>query len=420
MNSVPEGRRHDGTGKAWGRNSLLAAGILAASFPINDANAAKVCPGVSAETFMGATQITDTCGANTGAITAGALSSDSQNKIEERRKQQIEARRQAEERRKKQNRTVSGRALGFAPDSTDYSDSGDSTFGPGLGALGYSKSPVFTKAEPLEPTIETVVWGRGFFVHDNQTGTSNVTDFAAVSRSVGALAGIDQTLALPSEQHVTFGAFGGEAITTHTMSLGDRSTTRAPTAGAYLLYFAGDAFSADVTYGHSWFQNSGPDRAVAFLGGNATYVQTALETARAVDLVDANLHYRFNPGARDGSWWWEPTFGVLQAFITQSLGLQNQTMTRVKGGVNVGTSFDWGGAAVEPRFAALAFSDVSVNGVEADILTDRSQLWGKVIATLNFVWSKSFSTAIEGQVYGTSGVLNIIGYAGMLQARYRW
>jgi hypothetical protein len=394
--------------RAWGWNSLLAAGILAAGFPVNDANAGN-CPGVSAESFLGAAPLPfkDVCGTNTGAITAGGISADTQKSIEERRKAT-------------QNKTVSRRPLGFAPDSRDDSNSGDSKFDAAFGALGYYKSPVFTKAEPLEPSIETVAWGRGFFMHDNQTGTSNGTDFGAVSRSVGGLGGIDWTLALPSQQHVSFGAFGGEATTTHTMSLGDRSTTRAPTAGAYLLYFAGDSFSADVTYGHSWFQNSGPDRAVAILGGGVSFVQTALETARAVDFVDANLHYRFNPGARNGSWWWEPTFGVSQAFITQSLGIQNQTITRVNGGVNVGTSFDWGGVAVEPKLAALAFSDVSVNGVEADIVTDRSQLWGKGIATLNFVWSKSFSTAIEGQVYGTSGALNIIGYAGMLQARYKW
>jgi hypothetical protein len=149
-------------------------------------------------------------------------------------------------------------------------------------------------------------------------------------------------------------------------------------------------------------------------------METAQETATAMDFVGGNLHYRFNPNAQNGSWWWEPTFGFEQAFITQSMGVQNQTITRVKGGVNVGTSFDWGTVKVEPKLTGLAFSDVSVNGVDPDIATDRGQLWGKGIATLNFVWSKNFSTAIEGQVYGTTGALNIIGYKGLLEARYNW
>ena len=159
------------------------------------------------------------------------------------------------------------------------------------------------KAGPLEPSLETALWGQGSYTYENQTGISNGINFGATSRTAGGLGGIDWTWTLPAERYLTFGAFGGEGTTTHTMPLGDRSTTRAPTAGAYILYFVGESFSTDLTYAHSWFQNSGPDAAVAFLGGGVTLVETALETATAADFVEGNLHYRFNHSAQNGSWW---------------------------------------------------------------------------------------------------------------------
>jgi hypothetical protein len=394
--------RFGGTGSALVRNSLLTAGLgLAACFSVNEAAAAETpCPGVSVD--IGKMM---ECGANTGAITAGNLSSDRQQAVEERRKTI----------KKKQSR------MGFAPDETeDDPDSRDSTFESAFGALGYAKSPMYTKAEPPEPSLATAVWARGGYAYQDQTGISNGVNFAALSRAAGGVAGIDWTWTLPSDRLFTFGAFGGEGTTTHTMSLGDKSTTTAPTAGAYILYFAGASFSTDVTYAHSWFQNPGPDRRAVFLAGGVPYVETAQETATAVDFIDGNVHYRLNPYGQNGSWWWEPTVGVAQAFITQSMGNQNQTITRVTGGVNVGTSFYWGTVKVEPKLSGLAFSDVSVNGVDPGILTGRGQLWGKGIAALNFVWSRNFSTAIEGQVYGTSGALDIIGYAGVLKVRYLW
>ena len=392
--------RFYGTGRALGRNSLLTVGLgLAACFSVYDANAQ--CPGVSADLSIPGTGVVETCGANTGAITASDLSSNNQKAIEERRNQI-------------QEEPGSGPPMRFAPDSPN------STFDAAFSALGYANSPMYTKAKPLEPGLETALWGRGSYTYENQTGISNGTNFGALSRTAGGLAGIDWTWALPAERYFTFGAFGGEGTTTHTMPLGDRSTTRAPTAGAYILYFVGKSFSMDLTYAHSWFQNSGPNMAKVSFATGGSLTETAQETATAVDFVEGNLHYRFNPNAQNGSWWWEPTFGVEQAFITQSMGLQNQTITRVKGGVNVGTSFDWGTVKVEPKLTGLAFSDVSVNGVDPGIATDRGQLWGKGIATLNFVWTKNFSTAIEGQVYRTSGTLNIIGYKGLLQVRCNW
>jgi hypothetical protein len=371
------------------------------------AAAEKPCPGVSED--IGPTGME--CGANTGAITANNLSS-SQQRAKEKRRKQIQEREERERR-------------GFAPDETEDSGSRDSTFESAFGGLGYAKSPMYTKANPPEPSLATAVWARGGYAYQDQTGISNLTNFAALSRTAGALAGIDWTWMLPSDHLFTFGAFGGDGITTHTMSLGDKSTTRTPTAGGYILYIAGESFSADLSYAHSWFQNSGPNKAMTFLGGfggnpRIPYVETAQETATAGDLIDGNVHYRFNPNAQNGSWWWEPTVGVTQIFITQSMGNQNQTITRVTGGVNVGTTFNWGAVEVEPTLSAFAFSDVSIKGVDPDILTDRGQLWGKGIAALNFVLSRNFSTAIEGQVYGTSGALNIIGYAGVLKVRHNW
>jgi hypothetical protein len=205
---------------------------LTACFSVNAAIAAaaeKPCPGVSVEIGTGME-----CGANTGAITANNLSSNQQQAKEERRKRIQERQRR-----------------GFAPDETEDPDSRDSTFESAFGALGYAKSPMYTKADPPEPSLATAVWARGGYAYQDQTGISNLTNFAALSRTAGGVGGIDWTWTLPSDHLFTFGAFGGDGTTIHTMSLGDKSTTTAPTAGAYILYFAGESLSTDLTYAHS-------------------------------------------------------------------------------------------------------------------------------------------------------------------------
>ena len=45
---------------------------------------------------------------------------------------------------------------------------------------------------------------------------------------------------------------------------------------------------------------------------------------------------------------------------------------------------------------------------------------GKGIARFNFKWSDHFSTALQGEVFGTSGTLNIIDFKGLVELRYTW
>lgn len=97
---------------------------------------------------------------------------------------------------------------------------------------------------------------------------------------------------------------------------------------------------------------------------------------------------------------------------------------RVQGGAKAGTSFMWGSVRVDPTFTALAYSNVSVTGGYVPggppTETDEGQLWGKGVANLNFVWSDHFESSIEGSVFGTRGLENVIAYSGTLGIRYKF
>jgi hypothetical protein len=81
----------------------------------------------------------------------------------------------------------------------------------------------------------------------------------------------------------------------------------------------------------------------------------------------------------------------------------------------------WNGIRVQPTFTGLAYSNVSVDpggvAVAIPIPTDEGQLWGKGVAKLNFVFNNQFSAFIEGNIRGTNGTVDAIGYGGLVGAR---
>lgn len=286
------------------------------------------------------------------------------------------------------------------------------------GAL-YNVAPIVTKAA-TESGVESSIFAEGSYQYENQSGTFDGTDIGARTKTSSGLVGYKAKFTLPSDRQLTLGVFGGEDYTTMRMPLGDQSTTRAPTLGAYAEYDVGDSLWSELYYTHSWLHNSGLDCVAS-----GVVVECAQETATATDEVEGNVHYRFNPDAENGKWWWEPTAGFAFDHATESQGLSNETSTRLQAGVNFGTSYKWGNVKVLPKLSAGLFDDVSVTGGTCagcpPVGSDQGLLWGKGTGTLKFVWTNNFSSAIEGQVFGTSGNgKEIIDYVFLVNLKYRW
>jgi hypothetical protein len=135
--------------------------------------------------------------------------------------------------------------------------------------------------------------------------------------------------------------------------------------------------------------------------------------------VTANVQYRFN---YTNNWWWEPTAGISYTQLVEDMGLPDQETDRWQAGARAGTSFMWGSTKVEPTFTGLAYSDWSIKGGvfpgAPPVSTDQGQVWGKGIAKFNFVWTQNFSGYVQGEVHGTNGVENVVGYVGTAGLRY--
>jgi hypothetical protein len=233
---------------------------------------------------------------------------------------------------------------------------------------------------------------------------------------------------LPSEAYFVLGFFGGEKDTFISVPTGATGTTRAPNAGAYAFYLNGN-FTVDFTYSTAWMSNSGTSVTVttpiANPGGTAAVTSTSTSTAAGtvvmMDNYEGNVHYKFN---FENNWWLEPYAGVAFTYNIESMGLQDMQTLKVQGGAKTGTSFMWGDVTVLPTFTGLLYSDVSVTGGFVSggppTETDQGQLWGKGIGRLTFDWTKNFESSIEGAVYGTRGLENIIAYSGTLEIKYNF
>jgi hypothetical protein len=321
------------------------------------------------------------------------------------------------------------RPLGYAnDDSEDFP------------ALGYadpngsrSRNPLYTKAPPAPaaaPTFQVSLWTSGNGAELRQTGFFNNgavgTNLASNTSSYVGLGGIDflRSQFIFNGDYLLIGVLGGDAYTHSSAAVGTTTNVKAPTVGAYAAYILG-GFSTDFAFTTSFM---GLDTASSL---GPVPIENMYLTSYSYAY---NLNYRFN---FTNNWWLEPTVGF--AYFDQvwgddehALGFADGQTTRVQGGLRAGTWFMWGQTRVEPTFTGLAYSDVSVRGgtafaggvpgspfvgVGTPLPTDQGEVWGKGIAKLNFVFSSNFSAYVEGEVYGTSGAVDIRGYAGTVGLR---
>jgi hypothetical protein len=84
----------------------------------------------------------------------------------------------------------------------------------------------------------------------------------------------------------------------------------------------------------------------------------------------------------------------------------------------------WRSTKVEPTLTAFAYSDILITGGFVPggpaIENDQGQVWGKGVGRLNFIWSKNFESFIEGSIFGTSGLENVVAYSGTLGIRLKF
>jgi hypothetical protein len=307
-----------------------------------------------------------------------------------------------------QSRTTPTSApLGFANESATG----------GWNALGYAATNAnggpFLKAppKPPEPAATWSVWGQGFGDHETRSGTVNGLDVGRDTTTFGGVGGIDVTIPrVGISDAVVLGLLGGDTRSHVRNADGSTADVSGPGVGAYGMVVIGK-FSADSIFKADFFG----------LDESAAGVTVPLHL---VNLTSAdNIYYKFDRG----SWWFEPTAGITYthtAWDAASLatGLTDGEQWRWQAGARFGTSFMWNGMNVAPTLTALAYDDFSIRGgtivsaVAPLVPTDEGRIFGQLIGRVNFDWSKSFSSYVEGEVRGRNDVLGVAGRVGFRYA----
>lgn len=286
------------------------------------------------------------------------------------------------------------------------------------GALGYAKSPIYTKAAPvaLPSGVQFAIWGQGFADQEKRAETFLGADVGRTTTTYGGLAGFDAAFSnwLGFGGTYVIGALGGYTESHVRNNDGSTSRVSGPGVGLYSVWAKG-GWSIDTVSKADFFNIDRWQTGIPVLTLGMTNYTSA-----------GNINYRFD---MPNNWWIEPTAGVsytANRWDTPSkiLGMLDGETFRVQAGSRFGTSTVWGRTTVEGSVTGLAYSDVVINGntlaVAAGALlptppNDQGKVFGQGIGKLNFIWSPQISSYVEGEVRGRDGV---IGYAGRVGARY--
>lgn len=283
----------------------------------------------------------------------------------------------------------------------DEAFAADSYYNEAFRAFGYTDSMRGQEAFAASPAVQPLMWGLwGTGTVDYQRTT--VLSLTTINHTHSAAFGGDVTkigIFGPSDALV-IGVNGSDAT-----SRENTTHTETPGVGAFISYING-GFSTDFEFNTSWSSTSTS-------GITPIIGSTAFSYA-------GNAQYKFD---LPSSWWIEPTVGIHVTDVFFDIGaFQPGETTLVQGGARLGTSLKWNGITVEPTLLGLAYSNVRQNpgGLVTPFPppTGEGQVWGKGDAKLNFVLNDHFSAYVEGEVRGTSGAFDAVGYSGMFGARY--
>jgi hypothetical protein len=208
-----------------------------------------------------------------------------------------------------------------------------------------------------------------------------------------------------------------------------------PSVGGYYTYFNG-AFSNDTTLKadflsiNSSFTESMPFNNNIFVGNQ---IVSGSGSANVTNFVAAqNFQYRLPVSA---AVWFEPTVGYRYTNSNYdsgaaALGLQDGYDWRVQGGGRFGFESFWNSVHVTTVITGLAYSDVKIVGgpitggattgsfAGGTVLpSDQGKVRGEGIFLANFDYGSGFSTFVQTEVRGGSG---LFGAGGRIGARMQF
>jgi Autotransporter beta-domain len=206
-----------------------------------------------------------------------------------------------------------------------------------------------------------------------------------------------------------------------------------PSVGGYYTYFNG-AFSNDTTLKADFlsidesFTESMPFNNNNNGFGGVNHLVSGAGSANVTNFVAAqNFQYRFPISA---GLWFEPTAGY--RYVNShydaggaALGLQDGYDWRVQGGGRLGIESFWNAVHVTTTITGLAYSDVKIVGgpitggattgsfAGGTVLpSDEGKVRGLGIFLANFDYGRGFSTFVQADVRGGSGLLGAGGRVG--------
>ncbi len=280
---------------------------------------------------------------------------------------------------------------------------GNAVYQEAFGALAYAKEPVLLKAAPAA-TAPSVIWGATAVGAGDSQRTSIGGGPDSIANTAVGVGAVDVTKigVFGAKDALNIMVLGSDAFTNIS---GVHTTT--PGVGAAITYVNGGA-SVDFIFNSGFSRTDGSADVAAYS-------------------YSADYNYRWDLADK---WWFESMIGGTYAEAHSNGAVIGQVWT-VQGGGRVGTEVVLGnGVKVQPTFTALAFSNIFESGGQFAIPNglngsqivsgDQGQLWGKGAAKFNFIFTPNFSTFVEGNVRGTTGLVTAIGYGGQLGLRWTW
>lgn len=201
-----------------------------------------------------------------------------------------------------------------------------------------------------------------------------------------------------------------------------------PSVGGYYTYFNGP-FSTDTTLKADFLSISESFTEVLAFNGNGVGGNSLITGAGSANVTNfvaaSNYQYRFPVSA---AVWVEPTVGYrytnsnYDAGAT-ALGLQDGYDWRVQGGARLGFESFWNTVHITTTITGLAYSDVKIVGGPitsgaggafsgTTIPSDEGKVRGEGIFLSSFDFGRGFSTFVQAEVRGGSGLLGAGGRVG--------
>ncbi|MBW7971841.1 autotransporter outer membrane beta-barrel domain-containing protein [Bradyrhizobium sp. BR 10289] len=275
-------------------------------------------------------------------------------------------------------------------------------------ALGYAKSPIYTKAAAA-PAIPAWIYGInviGSYDRSNST-VGSIDTYTAVGAFDVTKIGI-----FTATDALTFVATG-----THSWSHYFGTDITTPSGSGTLAYTNG-GFSADFTASASWSRVS--SIGIVAPGGSDSSSMS----------YTGNAQYKFD---FPYTVFFEPTVGVTYTEnYTANFGAKTSDSTEVHGGARMGFETKWIGYTIQPSWSVVAMKIVDQSGVGAvggiglvpgaggipvPAAASTQTLGGRASAKVNVIWTQAFSSYLEAHATEIAGTTTAGAQAGL---RYTW